>query len=57
MALTTEEEVIVKKRIEINALEAKLDKKRADNRGYETLDEEVLYSKRLALAALLKAQK
>jgi hypothetical protein len=56
MTLTTDEETILNKQIEIDVLQAKLDKKREVNRNNETLDEEVLYSKRKALGVLLEVQ-
>jgi hypothetical protein len=55
MALTTEEEGILNKQIEIDVLQAKLDKKRGTNHSDETHDEEILYSKKSALAILLEA--
>jgi hypothetical protein len=56
MTLTTEETVILNKRIEIDVLEAKLAKKREGYNADTTLDEEVLYAKRLALSKILEAQ-
>jgi hypothetical protein len=56
MTLTTDEEAILNKQIEIDILQAKLDKKREINHTDITLDEEVLYSKRKALGILLEAQ-
>jgi hypothetical protein len=56
MVLTDNETVILNKQIEIDSLQAKLDKKREINLADCTLDEEILYSKRLILATLLEAQ-
>ena len=52
--MTPEEENILAKQIEIDKLQAKLDKKRENNDKDVSLDEEVLYSKRLALASILE---
>jgi hypothetical protein len=57
MALTTEEEGILNKQIEIDVLQVKLDKKRETHHSDETHDEEILYSKNLALRILLEAHK
>jgi hypothetical protein len=57
MTLTTEEEIILNKQIEIDALQATLDKKRENHHSDETHDDEILYSKKLALAILLEAHK
>jgi hypothetical protein len=54
MTLTTEETVILNKRIEIDVLEAKLAKKREGYNADTTLDEEVLYAKRLTLSQILE---
>lgn len=48
-----EEESILVRQIEIDRLEAKLSKKREVNNADTTLDEEVLYAKRKALADIL----
>ena len=53
--MNTQEEEILKLQIEIDTLKAKLDKKREVNQADATLDEEVLYSKRLSLAKILEA--
>lgn len=55
MVLTTDEEEILGLQIEIDVLQAKLNKKREINLADVTLDEEMLYSKRKALALLLEA--
>ena len=54
MALTASELGIIRMQLEIDALQAKLDKKKADNRTNTTLDEEMLYAKKLALAKELE---
>ena len=52
--MTPEEESILAKQIEIEKLQAKLNKKRENNDKDTSLDEENLYSKRLALAKILE---
>ena len=52
--MTPKEEAILSKQVEIAQLEAKLNKKRENNNKDTSLDEEVLYSKRLALAEILR---
>ena len=53
--MTPEEENILAKQIEIDKLEAKINKKRELNHKDETLDFELIYSKKKALAEILEA--
>lgn len=52
--MNTKEEEILRLQIEVDTLQAKLDKKREVNHADATLDEEILYSKQLALSKILE---
>lgn len=47
-------EDILERQIEIDQLQAKVNKKRETNQAAITLDEEALYAKKLALAKILE---
>jgi hypothetical protein len=53
--MTPEEENIVVLQVEIDVLQAKLDKKREVNRSDETLNTEVIYAKQHALDLIMEA--
>ena len=52
--MNTKEEEILRLQIEVDTLQAKLDKKREVNQADATLDEEILHSKQLALSKILE---